>query len=58
MIFLSMVEMHAYDRKSNPANLSLDPYFWEIAEGYQSALREVLTIAIKRGIPVPSFSAL
>ncbi|WCK55224.1 NADP-dependent phosphogluconate dehydrogenase [Aneurinibacillus sp. Ricciae_BoGa-3] len=47
----------AYDRDHGLANLLLDPYFKEIAESYQSALREVLGIAIQRGIPVPSFSS-
>ncbi|WP_017728576.1 NADP-dependent phosphogluconate dehydrogenase [Halalkalibacterium ligniniphilum] len=47
----------AYDREPQLANLLLDPYFKEIVESYQSALREVLTVAIKNGIPVPSFSS-
>lgn len=47
----------AYDRDANLANLLLDPYFNEIAEGYQSALRKVLAVAIENGIPVPSFSS-
>ncbi|MBA9027453.1 NADP-dependent phosphogluconate dehydrogenase [Peribacillus huizhouensis] len=47
----------AYDQDPNLANLLLDPYFKEIAESYQSALREVLTLAIESGIPVPSFAS-
>ncbi|WP_078414861.1 NADP-dependent phosphogluconate dehydrogenase [Priestia abyssalis] len=47
----------AYDRDPNLANLLLDPYFNEIAENYQSALRQVLTVAIENGIPVPSFAS-
>jgi 6-phosphogluconate dehydrogenase len=47
----------AYDRDANLANLLLDPYFKEIAESYQGALRKVLTVAIEQGVPVPSFSA-
>jgi 6-phosphogluconate dehydrogenase len=47
----------AYDRDADLANLLLDPYFNEIAEGYQSALRKVLAVAIENGIPVPSFSS-
>ncbi len=47
----------AYDRESDLANLLLDPYFKEIVESYQSALRDVLSVAIKQGIPVPGFSS-
>lgn len=47
----------AYDRDPDLANLLLDPYFKNIVEVYQEALREVISIAIKRGIPVPSFSS-
>ncbi|MBM7654909.1 NADP-dependent phosphogluconate dehydrogenase [Neobacillus cucumis] len=47
----------AYDRDSELANLLLDPYFKEIVENYQSALRQVIAVAIERGIPVPSFAS-
>lgn len=47
----------AYDRDANLENLLLDPYFKEIVESYQGALRKVLTVAIEQGVPVPSFSA-
>ncbi|MBU8879721.1 NADP-dependent phosphogluconate dehydrogenase [Bacillus sp. FJAT-29790] len=47
----------AYDRDPNLANLLLDSYFKEIVENYQSALRQVLTVAIERGIAVPAFSS-
>ncbi|MFK2826646.1 NADP-dependent phosphogluconate dehydrogenase [Bacillus sp. B190/17] len=47
----------AYDRNPELANLLLDEYFKEIVESYQSALREVLALAIEQGIPVPSFSS-
>jgi 6-phosphogluconate dehydrogenase len=47
----------AYDRDSELANLLLDPYFKEIVENYQQALRQVLAVAIERGIPVPSFAS-
>ena len=43
----------AYDRDPDLANLMLDPYFKEIVEGYQAALREVISLAIEHGIPVP-----
>ncbi|MDQ0862334.1 NADP-dependent phosphogluconate dehydrogenase [Bacillus sp. V2I10] len=47
----------AYDRDPNLPNLLLDSYFKEIVESYQSALRQVLSVAIERGIAVPSFSS-
>ncbi|WP_062356059.1 NADP-dependent phosphogluconate dehydrogenase [Bacillus kwashiorkori] len=47
----------AYDRDRNLANLLLDTYFKEIADRYQTALREVIATAVLNGIPVPSFSA-
>ncbi|MFC4324064.1 NADP-dependent phosphogluconate dehydrogenase [Litchfieldia salsa] len=47
----------AYDREANLSNLLLDPYFKEIVESYQGSLREILSVAIANGIPVPSFSS-
>ncbi|MCH1624337.1 NADP-dependent phosphogluconate dehydrogenase [Fredinandcohnia quinoae] len=47
----------AYDHDPQLANLLLDPYFKEIVESYQHALRQVLVIAIERGIPVPAFAS-
>lgn len=47
----------AYDRDTNLPNLLLDPYFKEIVEGYQGALREVIGHSITRGIAVPCFSS-
>ncbi|AYV66990.1 6-phosphogluconate dehydrogenase [Niallia circulans] len=47
----------AYDRDPELKNLLLDPYFSEITENYQSALREVISGAVLNGIPVPSFAA-
>jgi 6-phosphogluconate dehydrogenase len=54
--FLQKIKL-AYDLDPNLTNLLLDPYFKSIAENYQSALRHVLTVAIKHGIPTPSFSS-
>jgi 6-phosphogluconate dehydrogenase len=54
--FLQQIK-EAYDRDPNLANLLLDPYFKEIVEGYQSALREVVSVAIQHGIAVPSFAS-
>ncbi|WP_251550974.1 NADP-dependent phosphogluconate dehydrogenase [Neobacillus muris] len=47
----------AYDRDAQLANLLLDPYFKEIVESYQSALRKVVSVAVERGIPVPAFAS-
>ena len=46
----------AYDRDPGLKNLLLDPYFKEIIEGYQGALRKVVSVAVENGIPVPGFS--
>ncbi|MGG1575001.1 NADP-dependent phosphogluconate dehydrogenase [Fictibacillus sp. NRS-1165] len=54
--FLQKIK-EAYDRDADLTNLLLDPYFKDIVEGYQSALREVISIAVKQGIPVPGFSS-
>lgn len=45
----------AYSQNPNIKNLLLEPYFKDIAEKYQSALRETLVMAIQAGIPVPAF---
>jgi len=47
----------AYDQDPELENLLLDTYFKEIVVSYQSALREVVSVAVKQGIPVPSFSS-
>ncbi|MBS4191149.1 NADP-dependent phosphogluconate dehydrogenase [Bacillus sp. FJAT-49705] len=47
----------AYDRDPYLKNLLLDPYFKEIVESYQDALREIISVAVQNGIPVPCFSA-
>ncbi|MFC7060341.1 NADP-dependent phosphogluconate dehydrogenase [Halobacillus seohaensis] len=54
--FLQKIK-EAYDRESDLDNLLLDPYFNDIAKNYQSNLREVLSLAIDRGIPVPALSS-
>jgi 6-phosphogluconate dehydrogenase len=53
--FLQKIK-EAYDRDPQLPNLLLDPYFKEIVENYQAALREIIAIAVMRGIPVPAFS--
>lgn len=47
----------AYDREPGLENLLLDEYFKNIVGEYQYALREVVAVAVKQGIPVPSFSS-
>ena len=47
----------AYVNDANIANLLLDPYFKNIADEYQQALRDVVSYAIQNGIPTPTFSA-
>lgn len=54
--FLQKIK-EAFDREPGLPNLMLDPYFKDIVENYQSALREVVSIAIKHGIAVPTFSS-
>lgn len=54
--FLQKIK-EAYDRDPALANLMLDPYFKEIVESYQMALRKVISIAVERGIPVPCFAS-
>ncbi|MEH7380404.1 NADP-dependent phosphogluconate dehydrogenase [Bacillus sp. JJ1533] len=54
--FLQKIK-EAYDRDGQLANLLLDPYFKEIAEGYQTSLRKVISVAVEKGIPVPCFSS-
>ncbi|CAM4184567.1 NADP-dependent phosphogluconate dehydrogenase, partial [Lederbergia lenta] len=54
--FLQKIK-EAYDKDPALANLLLDPYFKEIVEGYQQALRKVVSIAVERGIAVPCFAS-
>ncbi|MGA7438474.1 MAG: NADP-dependent phosphogluconate dehydrogenase [Luteibacter sp.] len=47
----------AYKHDGKLKNLLLDPYFRDIVQGYQGALREVVAEAVRVGVPVPGFSA-
>jgi 6-phosphogluconate dehydrogenase len=47
----------AFDRKTDLANLLLDPYFKEIVQNAQPAWRKVVSTAIELGIPIPAFSS-
>ncbi|AGT32656.1 6-phosphogluconate dehydrogenase [Geobacillus genomosp. 3] len=53
--FLQKIK-EAYDRDPALSNLLLDPYFQDIVERYQDALREIVATAAMRGIPVPGFA--
>ena len=35
----------------------LDDYFSQITQQYQTAVREIVVLAVQSGIPVPTFSA-
>jgi 6-phosphogluconate dehydrogenase len=47
----------AYDRDPALANLLLDSYFKDIVTKYQDAWRQVVGVAVSRGIPVPAFAS-
>lgn len=47
----------AYDRDPELKNLFLDEYFSSVVHNYQEAWREVVAVAVKRGIPVPAFAS-
>jgi 6-phosphogluconate dehydrogenase len=47
----------AYDNNPELRNLLLDNYFKQVVENYQEAWREVIAIAVKRGVPVPAFAS-
>ncbi|MFA9560096.1 NADP-dependent phosphogluconate dehydrogenase [Evansella sp. AB-rgal1] len=49
--------MDAYDNNPDLANLLLDPYFKNITDEYQQALRDVISIAVQSGVPVPALSS-
>ncbi|KAA6451539.1 NADP-dependent phosphogluconate dehydrogenase [Bacillus swezeyi] len=54
--FLQKIK-EAYDRDPGLDNLLLDPYFKDIVESYQGALRKTISLAVEQGIPVPCFSS-
>ena len=47
----------AYGRDEDLANLLLDEYFIDITAKYQSAVRDVVALAVQAGVPVPTFSS-
>ncbi|SDO47970.1 NADP-dependent phosphogluconate dehydrogenase [Alkalicoccus daliensis] len=54
--FLQKIK-EAYDSDPALSNLLLDPYFKEIVNEYQTALREVVSVAVKHGIAVPTLAS-
>ncbi len=54
--FLQKIK-EAYARRTQPANLMLDPYFKKIVTRGQNSLRKVVQSAAKLGLPVPCFGA-
>lgn len=47
----------AYDKDADLANLLLDEYFTEIAKKYQQSVRDLVSLSVQAGIPVPAFSS-
>ena len=47
----------AFERDPNLANLLLDPHFQESVQNAQEKWRNVVALAVKNGIPVPTFSS-
>jgi 6-phosphogluconate dehydrogenase len=47
----------AYDRDPELKNLFLDDFFSRVVHDYQEAWRDVVAIAVKRGIPVPALAS-
>ncbi len=54
--FLNKIK-EAYDRNPNLANLLLDSYFSEIVQNNQTRWREVVSEAIRMGVPIPGFAS-
>jgi 6-phosphogluconate dehydrogenase len=49
--------MAAYTRDPKIANLMLDPYFADVAQRYQQALREVVATAVTCGVATPCLAS-
>ncbi|MEK3788012.1 MULTISPECIES: NADP-dependent phosphogluconate dehydrogenase [Paenibacillus] len=49
--------MDAYDQDPALKNLLLDPFFKNVVESYQDAWRQVISVAVANGVPVPGFSS-
>lgn len=55
-VFLGKIK-EAYDQNPELANLLLDPYFKETIQKLVPAWRNVVSEAVKHGIPMPAFSS-
>ena len=55
-VFLGKIK-EAYDRDPQLSNLLLDPYFNNTIQGLVPAWRNVVSEAVKHGIPMPAFSS-
>lgn len=47
----------AYNVEPELKNLLLDEYFMDITKKYQDSVRDIIGIAVKAGVPVPTFSS-
>ncbi|MFK4887185.1 NADP-dependent phosphogluconate dehydrogenase [Lactococcus petauri] len=47
----------AFDKDADLENLLLDEYFIDITKRYQAAVRDVVSLAVQTGIPVPTFTS-
>ncbi|HIY57584.1 MAG TPA: NADP-dependent phosphogluconate dehydrogenase [Candidatus Tetragenococcus pullicola] len=47
----------AYEKDPEIENLLLDDYFKAITEKYQQSVRDVVSVAVQAGVPVPTFSS-
>ncbi|OJG67338.1 6-phosphogluconate dehydrogenase, decarboxylating [Enterococcus moraviensis] len=47
----------AYDKNPTIENLLLDEYFVDITKKYQQSVRDVVSIAVQAGVPVPTFAS-
>ncbi len=54
-VFLGKIK-EAFDKNPNLTNLLLDPFFRQAIRASQSAWRNVVAVAARKGIPVPAFS--
>lgn len=48
---------NAYDKNPELNNLLLDEFFKNIAENYQQAVRDVVSLSVQAGIPVPAYAS-
>lgn len=47
----------AYHENKNLYNLLLSPYFNNIANNYNQSLRDIISLSVQNGIPIPAFSS-